>query len=90
MMVSLSLAPAGHLQGHFEAFLPFRRCQTQSLINTRGVEPNILMDSQDREAGISFVLCVCSCLCVCKRERASQKNKRENVHNMYCFSVCVR
>lgn len=77
MMVSLSLAPAGHLQGHFEAFLPFRRCQTQSLINTRGVEPNILMDSQDREAGISFVLCVCVRVCVCKRERESDPKEEE-------------
>lgn len=57
------LGPAGHLQGHFEAFSPFEGMpDTVSLVNMGGVQLNTLLDSQHRQAGISFILCVGVCV----------------------------
>lgn len=62
--MSIMPGPVDPLQGRFEAFLPLGRHQTRSLINTRGVWPNILLDSQSRRAGISFALGLCIFVCV--------------------------
>lgn len=48
-----------------------------SLVNTGGVQPNTLLDSQHRQAGmagISFALCVCK-VCESLQERETERGK---------------
>lgn len=88
--MSIMTGPADPLKGRFKALLPFGRRQTQSLINTRGVRPNILLDSQSRQAWISFALCMCVFVCVyaCwEKVRSLQKTKKMKVHTERSLAV---
>lgn len=69
--------PAHPLRGRFNAFLPFGRRQTWSLINTRGVWPNILPDSQSGQAWISFALHMWVFVCVYARLGKGQEPTKD-------------
>lgn len=62
-----------HLQGHFQAFLPLQRCQTQSLVNTRGCGAEYIS-----QAGISL-----------EREGKREILYKTGKYSMYCMCVCV-
>lgn len=67
--------PADPLQRRFEAFLPLGRRRARGSINTRGVRPNTLADSQSGQAAASFAVFVC--VYVCRRKVGSLQKSEE-------------
>lgn len=77
-------SPADPLQGCFQALLPLGRCQTWTLINTRGVWPNILLDI--RQAGrLGFHFSPHVHVCVCWEKVRSLQKPEQSLAVRFAF-----